>query len=170
MQCYTSRTKLAGLLCLTCVMVAVCYSCTTHPGLIPRLVGWIGVGFFGLGFVVIPVMFCRSGPQVVINDAGIEDYRLKVGIIRWEDVRSLYVGSIESARFLCIEVDDPEKYVARLPRWKRWLAAANEALGYPALVINFSGLTPGIRDVWAHLQSRGELPEDEWWSMRSSTT
>jgi hypothetical protein len=157
MECYISKVKLLGLLGLTCVMVSLSYFCATLPGLIPRVVGWIGVGFFGLGFIAFPVMFFRTAPQVIINDQGIEDRRQKIGVIRWDDIRSLSIGSVKSARFLCLEVADPEKYLCRLPRWKRSLVAANEALGFPALTIGFSGLSPGLKEVWAYLQARDSM-------------
>ncbi|MCI0595271.1 MAG: hypothetical protein L0Z48_01870 [candidate division Zixibacteria bacterium] len=157
MECYPSKVKLLGLLALTCAMVSVSYFCTTLPGLIPRVFGWIGVGFFGLGFIALPVMFFRTGPQVVINDQGIEDRRQKIGVIRWEDIRSLSIGSVNSAKFLCIEVADPERYLSRMPRWWRWMRAANKALGFPALTIGFSGLSPGLKEVWAYLQSRDSM-------------
>lgn len=153
MECYPSKVKLLGLLGLTCALVGVSYFCTTLPGLIPQVVGWIGVGFFGLGFVAFPVMFFRTGPQVVINGEGIEDRRQKIGVIPWEDIRSLSIGSVNSAKFLCVELADAERYLSRLPRWTRPLAAANEALGFPALTISFSGLSPGLKEVWAYLHA-----------------
>ena len=72
MECHTSTLKLLGLLGLTCVMVGASYFCTTLPDLMPRVVGWIGVGFFSLGFIAAPIMIARAGPQVVISDEGIE--------------------------------------------------------------------------------------------------
>jgi hypothetical protein len=161
MECYTSRAKLLGLLALTCVMVGGSYFCTTLLGLGARVVGWVGVGFFGLGFVAVPVMCLRTGPQVILNDEGIEDRRLKIGIIRWEDIRSLSIRSVNSVKFLCVEVFDPEKYLSRLPRWKRSLAGLNAALGFPALTISFQGLSPGIREVWAYLQDRAAVLGDQ---------
>lgn len=154
MKCYPSKVKLLGLLGLTCVMVGVSHFCTTLPGLIPQVVGWIGVGFFGLGFIALPVMFFRTGPQIVINDEGIEDRRLKIGVIQWGDIRSLSIGSVNSAKFLCVGLSDPERYLNRLPRWRRSLTAAVEALGFPALTISFSGLSPGLKEVWAYLHAR----------------
>jgi len=154
MECYPSKVKLLGLLALTCVMVGVSYFCTTL-GLLAQVVGWIGVGFFALGFIAIPVMFFRTGPQVLITDEGIEDRRLKIGLIRWEAIRSLSIRSVESTKFLCIELFDPETYLSRLPRWTRPLRVVTEALGIPALNIGFSGLSPGVKEMWAYLQSRG---------------
>src|SRR6185312_5556589 len=75
MECRTSKRKLLGLLGLTCIMVGGSYFCTTLPDIIARVVGWIGMEFFGLGFVVFPVLFFRTDAQVIINDEGIEDRR-----------------------------------------------------------------------------------------------
>ncbi|HKY32491.1 MAG TPA: STM3941 family protein [Candidatus Polarisedimenticolia bacterium] len=158
MECYPSKLKLLGLLALTCAMVGVCYFCTTLAGLLPQVVGWIGVGFFGLGFIVIPVLFFRSGPQVLITHEGIDDRRLKIGTIPWEAVRSLSIRSVEATKFLCVELFDPEAYLSRLPRWTRPLRVVAEATGLPALTVGFSGLTPGIKEVWAHLQSQARGP------------
>ena len=138
MECHTSKVKVLGLLGLTCLMVGVSYFCTTLPDAMARVVGWIGTVFFGLGFIAFPI----------------HDRRLKIGVIPWEDVRSLSIGSVHSTKFLCIEVVDREKYLSRFSRWKRHLASASEGLGFPALTINFAGLRPGLKDVWAYLEAR----------------
>jgi hypothetical protein len=70
---------------------------------------------------------------------------MKIGVISWDDIRSLSVRQVKSGKFLCIELVDREKYLSRLPRWKRTVTAANEAMGLSALTINFIGLSPGIR-------------------------
>lgn len=155
MECYPSKVKLLGLFALTGALVAMFCFLATQPDRLSQVVGWIGIVFFGLGFIAFPVMFFRRSPQVVINDEGIEDRRMKIGVIRWEDIRLLFIGSVKSAKFLCVDLVDPRKYVSRLPRLGRWLTVANEAMGFPALVIGFSGLTPGLKEVWAHLRSRG---------------
>ena len=98
MKCYTSRVKLLGLLGLTCLMVGMCWLCTTLPALPAQVVGWFGVVFFGLGFIALPVMLFRRGPQFIVDDEGIEDRRTKVGVIRWEDIRSLSIGSVSSTK------------------------------------------------------------------------
>ena len=154
MECRPSKVKLFGLLGLTCAMVGASYFCTTIPDLTAQVFGWIGVAFFGLGFIAIPRQLLRAGPQVVINDEGIDDRRLKLGPIRWDDIRELSIGSVHGAKFLCIELVDRERYLSRLPAWKRRLGAASEALGFPPLTIGFSGLTPGLDEVWDYVRKR----------------
>jgi hypothetical protein len=153
MKCYPSKLKLLGLFGLTCALVGMCWFLTTFSDLFSRAVGWVGVGFFGLGFIAIPIMWFRTGAQVVINDQGIEDVRHKLGVVPWEDIRSLYIGSVESTKFLCIELVDPEKYRSRMPTWTRPLTTVTKALGFPTLTIGFQGLSPGLEEVWAYLQS-----------------
>lgn len=153
-RCFPSKPRLLGLFGLTCMMVGMSYLVTLTSDFMARVVGWIGVAFFGLGFIVFPLQFFRKDPQVVINDEGIEDRRQKIGVIRWEDIRSLSVGSIQSTSFLCVDLIEPEKYLSRMPKWARPLRTLNEKLGFPAISIGFQGLRPGLAEVWDHLQAR----------------
>jgi hypothetical protein len=146
--------RLLGLLVLTAIMVALCYWCTTLAGLLPRAVGWFGVVFFGLGFIMIPVKLVTSGPQVMINDEGIEARRLGVGLIPWQDIDSLSLASVNRTRFLNIWVTDPEKYISILPKWKRAVALIQQKMGFSVLTLTFSGLSPGIDEVWTYLKDR----------------
>jgi hypothetical protein len=134
-------------------MVGVCYFCTTQPGLEGRVVGWFGVAFFGLGFVVFPIMAFRTGPQVIIDEEGIHDRRMKIGVIPWQDIAGLSIGSVHSAKFLCVDLVDREKYVSRFPRWNGPLFAVNQSFGIQGLTISFSGLHPGLKEVWLYLQA-----------------
>ena len=153
-ECYRSKRKLLGLLVLTAAMVAMFCFLATQPGVFSKVMGWIGIAFFGLGFVTIPVMFFRRGPQVIINDEGIDDRRSKLGVIRWDDIRSVSIGSVNSAKFLCIDLLDPDRYVTRLPRFAQSLTRANKMLGFPAFTISFSGLTPGLTEAFEYAHAR----------------
>lgn len=158
MECRPSRVKLLGLLGLTGLMVAMSYSLTTLHDVLSRSVGWVALVFFGLCLIAEGVMFFRTGPQVIINDEGIEDRRMKIGVIRWEDILSLRIDKVESTKFLCIELVDPEKYLSRLPQRGRWLVTVAERMGFPGVTIAFVGLSPGIQEVWAYLLARDREP------------
>jgi hypothetical protein len=153
MTCYRSLPKLLGLLILAIVLTAVSAWCTAQPQLEARLFGWLGVAFFGFGVVVIARQLFRRGPVVALDDLSITDHRSPDGPLFWDQVSSLWVGSVRSSRFLCIELKDAELFVSRWSPRRRALAKANEALGFPPLTISFAGLSPGLDEVLAHIRS-----------------
>ena len=156
LEIHVSKPRTLGLLALTCLMVAMCFFCTTLPDLEPRILGWIGVCFFSIGFIVLPRQLFRPGPLVVIDDHGIEDRRTTLGLIDWADVVSLTVGHIRTQKFLCVEVADPQKYLNRFSAAGRIAAKANRGLGFPEITIAFSGLTHSTDQVTAFI--RENLP------------
>jgi hypothetical protein len=145
--------KVLGLFILAILMVGLSYFCTTLPNLKAQVAGWAGILFFGLGFIAFPVLLFRSGPQVIIDEKGIEDRRSRMGMIPWEDVREVWVGSVHSTRFLCVEVTENGKYLSKLPKHQRMLAEANVALGFPPITICFSGLSPSLDEVLEYIQA-----------------
>lgn len=152
LEFYNSKVKLVGLFGLTILMVGVSYFCTTLPGLVPQVFGWLGVCFFGLGLVIIPARFFRSRPEVVIDRRGIEDRRLGIGLIPWEDVIGVSVRAIRSSKFLSVEVSEPGKYLTRYKPWQRQMARANRALGFSEISIAFTGLSPSLAVAWKYIE------------------
>lgn len=146
-----SPLRMLELLGLTCLMVGGAYFCTTLPELTPRVVGWLGMAFFSLGFIAVPVALRRKGPQVVIDERGIEDRQL--GLIPWEEIAALSVGTIHGEKFLGVHVVEPEKYLARLPGLARINARANPSLGFSPITIGFSGLSHSAEKVVAFIQA-----------------
>jgi hypothetical protein len=134
-------------------MLGASWFCTTIPKLKAQIAGWTGLVLFGLCFIAIMAQLFRSGPSIILDDSGIHDRRSSFGTIPWTDIVSLQIGSVRSQRFLCVEVVDPNTYLSRLPRHKRLLAQANLSLGFPAITIGFSGLSPGIDEVWSYVQA-----------------
>lgn len=153
MRCHTSVAKTLGLVCVGILMLAVCWFCTTIPKPKEQIVGWVGLVFFGLCFIAILAQLFRSGPSVILDEAGIHDLRSSFGTIAWTDIVSLRIGSLRSQRFLCVEVRDSSIYLSRLPSHKRLLAQANPSLGFPPITISFTGLSPGLDEVWSYVQT-----------------
>jgi len=80
-----------------------------------------------------------SGPRLVIDDAGILDRTLKVGVIEWDDVEDATVGYIQGNAFVCMHLREPEKYLRRLSPVMRRIARANRSMGFTDLSLNLSG-------------------------------
>jgi hypothetical protein len=153
MHCHTSISKTLGLACLGILMLGGSWFCTTLPELKAQLAGWAGLVLFGLCSVAIPLKLLRSGPAVIVDESGIHDLRSSFGTIPWTDIASLWIGSVRSQRFLCIEVFDPNVYLSHLPVHKRLLAHANKSLGFPPITISFSTLSPGLDEVWSYIRT-----------------
>ena len=147
LELYVSQTRTVGLLLLTCVMVGGSYFCTTLPPLTAKIAGWAGVAFFSLGFIAIPRQLMRTGPQFVIDERGLEDRRSPLALIEWCDIVGFSVGKIHGQKFLCIDVSDEAKYLARLSTVGRTAAKANEGLGFSPISIGFSGLSKSTDEV-----------------------
>lgn len=134
-------------------MLGASWFCTTMPKPDAQIAGWAGLVFFGLCFIAIVARLFRGGPSVILNEFGIHDLRSSFGTIAWTDIVSLRIGSVRNQRFLCVEVLDPSTYLSRLRSHKRFLAQANSSLGFPPITIGFSGLSPGLDEVWRYVQT-----------------
>jgi hypothetical protein len=152
LELYVSQRRTIDLILLTCAMVGVSYFCTTLPGLKPRVVGWLGVCFFGLGFVVLPRQLMRTTVQFSIDERGLEDRRSQLGVIEWCDITAMYIGTIKSQQLLCIEVADVKKYTSRLSKVAQVVALANRSMGIPEITLAFSGLSRSTDEVWRFIQ------------------
>ena len=159
-ECFSSRAKVFGLVVGSCAMVACGIFCTRMHGLLPQLAGWIGVALFGLCLLAWTTRLLRHGPQVRIDDKGVDDRRLGAGVVPWREITSIYVGAVRSTKFLCVEVADPDAFLSRLGPWKRWLARRSMAMGFPTFTVSFVDLSPGLREVCAHLEAMGRMSDD----------
>ena len=153
MTSYRSLPKMLGLLLLAILLTAVSAWCTTLPDMRAQVAGWLGIAFFGLGVFVIARQLFRRGPVIVIDSLSITDHRSADGPLFWDQVRSMWVGSVRSSKFLCVELKDPDLFVSRLSARRRAVVKANAALGFPAITISFSGLSPGIEDALSYLRA-----------------
>lgn len=112
-EAYPSKAKLFSLLLLNVVMVAACVFCITLSELMAKVVGVIGVVFFGLGFVMIPkAMFQTATPKIVMDEQGIQAGAW--GAIEWEDIVSFRIDSIRNTKFISVFVKDKQKYLDRM--------------------------------------------------------
>lgn len=142
---YNSPLKLIWLFFLNCLMVAGCYFCTTFDEITPKIFGWFGIAFFGLGFFVIPIrIFQTRRPEIVIDRRGVEVLSWKCGLIAWQEIRRVSVSNINGNRFLSLELADPENFYARFSSAYRTAAKWSQAAGFDDASIGFTGMRPSI--------------------------
>ena len=124
-----------------------------HRGPIAIVAGWFGFVFFGFVFIKILWDLLRPATKVIINDDGIEDRRWRVGVVPWDEITAIDLRWMSSAKFLCLEVRDPDKYINRMSGFHRLCVWANGLLGYPPLTMTFTGLSPSIGEAWEYIKT-----------------
>ncbi len=119
----------------------------------------------------------RKTPALVITDEGITDTTGIVtgGLIRWSEIQSVSKIALHGQHSLAIQLTDPSQYLARIPRWKRFLLAPTAAeFGTPCLIAETELAVPldqarlAMESAWARCGMQdGEpvsAPAAHWWT------
>lgn len=140
-----SRAKNIGLALLAGALVAASWFMTQNgDDGFDRLIGWLGVVFFGLGMVIGMKRAVEGGVAFVLDRAGLIAEQGQVGVIPWSEVESCSIVTVRGARFLSFTFREPERILSRVSPSKRKLATFNEKMGWGHWALSFSGVRPGI--------------------------
>lgn len=110
-----------------------------YQGYLP-LTGWV----FGGIAVGLLVYFALRGkptdPCIILDDQGVFDKRLKVGVISWDDIRHIMLYDVMGAKYVSLELHNPETYEAKRPQWLRLVSKVPRIYGMSPIAISTSGL------------------------------
>ena len=115
-------------------------------GFVYYRLGYLPLPFWIIGgalLLAIPFSFLKgngAGPCIMLTDAGLLDTRLKVGLIRWADIRRAYRYSVQGVQYICLDLHDMKNYVARRPTWFRLLSNIQRIVGLSPIAIGTGGL------------------------------
>jgi len=132
---------LAGFIILPVVLIFVLSPLSCWPMVV--LIAFICWFFFRDGF--------PKGPQVRIDERGIEDFRTKLGLIPWSDIiyvcfKSMQVKAIY-VQFCYIVVNNPEKYLSKASKLQRFVLLVSRWYGGdPCVVVKFTWLIPDMKE------------------------
>lgn len=116
--------------------------------------GWAMIIFFGSGIPIFIWQLLDNRPRLVIDERGVRDRTLGVGVIPWSEITGAYVQSIHGNDFICLELRTPELWVRKLSRMKRAMVSANRALGFTPLFLNLSGVNARTDEVLELIRKR----------------
>jgi hypothetical protein len=92
----------------------------------------IGGGLLVAAIMVLILSFIvGSGEEtrMLINDEGINDVRLGVGMIPWTQIESVYLESKYNNQYLCLKLKSPQQFLSKLPHDKRARLEKHHSLG-----------------------------------------
>lgn len=108
-------------------------------GYIPTIVWLIGP------IVLIALVFSAvrgqsTDPVIILDDEGVLDRRLKVGVIRWDDIRRIKSYSLSGAEYISLELHNAKTYTSRRPLWLTLLSQVQRVFGMTSIAISTNGL------------------------------
>jgi hypothetical protein len=118
---------------------------------------WVGYALALAGGAWALILLKSLGEEterVVIDDAGIRDSSLPVGIIGWDEVRDASVEMIGSVPVIQLRVRDPERFIRRLPSGRQFIARKAAEAGLPGLYINLVGTEAEPSAIAAAIRAR----------------
>jgi hypothetical protein len=110
-----------------------------YLGYLP-VIAWIVAG--ALVIVLLFRVVRREGtdPCIILNDEGLLDKRLKVGVIRWADIRRIQCYNLHGGQFISLDLHNSKTYSARRPLWLTLSSQIQRYLGLSSFAINTNGL------------------------------
>jgi hypothetical protein len=108
-------------------------------GYLPTVLWLCGLTFVGI-LLYTAVRGESTDACVVLDDKGVLDKRLKLGVISWEDIRRITFYDLYNTYYVCLELHNPETYLARQPQWLKLALKSRRLLGMSPFSISTAGL------------------------------
>lgn len=127
------------LMLLGCLALALGY--ITSSGDFGRVVGWLGLIFFG-AVMVLWLRHLRANGNAVITMTrqGLHDPRLSERPIPWREIENIYTWQSQGSKVLVIQVHPMTEEEIGLSRMARMTRGMNAGLGADGLCIASTGL------------------------------
>lgn len=141
--------KYAGYLAISFVFAAIGTWAAFNGG---NWIAWANAVVFGGCAAFFAWQIARAGPpRLVIDDDGLLDRTLGVGVIAWNDVIDAQALHVFGQSFVRLALRDPDVYVQRMKPISRRAAGANKSLGFGDLSLTLDGLRGANADAIAAL-------------------
>jgi hypothetical protein len=157
MECRSSFAQQVGAVVLFALaVVLIVYGIGVIPGWsvppVPvRAAGWVGVILLALVIPTVRPLFA-SRAVVILNDVGIDDARIGLGLIPWRDMESVSCVELRGRPQIQFWLRDESSYLERWALWRRVLAKAVVALGYSPFSMNLSGISSEFEPVYSYIK------------------
>ena len=108
-------------------------------GYLPTII-WIVLPIATVAMVVQLIRGQSTEPVIVLDEQGVFDRRLKVGVIDWDDIRRIKSYSLSGALYISLELHNASKYTARRPFWLGAISQVYRFFGKSTISISTNGL------------------------------
>lgn len=127
------RFILLAVLMLPFVLIGILLLTAVEEG--GWVMGLIFLAVFGGLLVFALVKVIQHKPVLILSDAGIEDLRLKIGVIPWGEVVRAYELPYLWYKNVQLQVRNPEQFRRKQPMLVRTIGELNVAAGWAPFVL-----------------------------------
>ena len=110
-----------------------------------------------IGLVMAVKQSFDRGPCIVINDEGINDKRLRMGVIRWADIEKVRMEGLGGAHFISLELSNREQYLARQSAYTRISSQVWRLYNISPINIKVAYMDIGPHELFELIMSEVEL-------------
>lgn len=93
-------------------------------------------------------------PVLEIDKDGIYDARLGIGKIFWNEVSDFYVQESEGNRFLCLQVNRPERFLMHADRSRKVRMSLHHSIGFRRINVDVGHLNLTVQDLHQRIEQR----------------
>ncbi len=111
------------------------------------------MAFSVLSFVVA-MLEPKRGPRVEFDAEGVYDPRLGIGKIYWKEVSEFYIADGAGNRFLCLEVQRPERFITHADRSLKSRMKLNHDLGFKRINVDVRHIDMTVQDMHRRIEHR----------------
>lgn len=122
-----------------------------HLGRKLTLLFWVFVPLIVVGMPIKLALGVGRAPCVVLDSEGILDTRLKVGLIRWRDIRQPFLYTHNGVEYVCLELHNAQAYGERRPALSKVGRALEATAGIPPFAIDVNFLNMDAKTLIAHI-------------------
>ena len=116
--------------------------------------GWIMGIVIAVSLIIRAIKGDSKEPVIIIDEQGIFDKRLKVGVIRWIDIRRAVPTTLQGIEYISLDLHDMKSYEARRPVWLRLLSRGMRVVGMSPVSIFANGLDVDAETLIDKIQER----------------
>jgi hypothetical protein len=117
----------------------------------------IGIALFIAG-LVLPLFAWAMGytltPVLIINDEGILDRRLGVGLIRWAEIEGAQLEVNYNNRYVCLRVRSPKQFIHNAPGPRKEKLIQKQNLGFTSFNIDVRDLRVNLLELINHIEQK----------------
>lgn len=110
-----------------------------YLGYLPFIL-WLVLPIALISLLVKLIRGQSKAPIITLDERGVFDRRLKVGLIEWGDIRRMKSHSLSGAEYVSLELHNTKKYSSRRPLWLSAISQVQRVFGMTSIAISTNGL------------------------------